>query len=271
MATAAARRHTDYYLGFIERQEGGESVAARAAIQRELPNVHAVWERAAQQQEYAVLERIVPTLHNFYNAQSWFQEGVDLFQFALAQMGTAVPAQTACDLWARKARLHIHIGQLQEAEAALAQATTCLGEVDDPERRSTVLNYLSMTNFYAGRYDEAIALLREALPLTLQADDMDGIAFTYNFLGSCLKAKGEYGQAQGSFEQALDAYQLLEDEIGAGIVLHNLGNLAQAMGAFAEALAYYRQCTALFRANEYTQGVATAAANGGRLALKMGE
>ncbi len=272
LATAVAQRHSAYYLTFIEQMESGESLPERAAIEKELPNVTAVWQRAVRSQAFADLDRIIPTLQNFYNIQSWFQEGIDLFQFALDQLGEAADAaqaQTVCDLWARKARLHIHIGQMRQAETALAQAAAALGRVDDPERRSLILSYLSMTNFYAGRYDEAIRLLHEALPLALQADDMDGIAFSYNFLGSCYKAKGDYAQANASFKQSLDAYRQLGDEVGAGIALHNLGNLAQAMGEFERSLAYYRQCNALFKATDYTQGVATASANAGRLALQM--
>ncbi|NKQ35308.1 MAG: tetratricopeptide repeat protein [Chloroflexi bacterium] len=276
---AAAQRHTVYYLDFIEQQESGESITERAAIRQELPNIQAAWERAARHQDYAALDRIIATLHNFFNVQSWFHEGIDFFQFALAQMGqTTEPAtlisaqaQTLCDLWAHKARMHIHIGQFQEAETALAQANVYLSNVDDPGRRSTILNYLSMTNFYAGRYEQAIALLKEALQLALQADDMDGVAFTYNFLGSSTKAQGKYTQAGDYFTQALDTYRQLGDEIGAGIALHNLGNLAQATGDYETSRNYYQQSAALFQANDYTQGAATASSNAGRLALQTGD
>jgi predicted ATPase/DNA-binding SARP family transcriptional activator len=275
----AAQRHTAYYLDFIEQQESGESITERAVIRQELPNVQAAWQWAARHQDYAALDRVIATLHNFFNIQSWFHEGIDFYQFALAQMGqttdpaalTSAQAQTLCDLWAHKARLHLHIGQLQTAETALAQAAACLGSVDDPGRRSTILNYLSMTNFYAGRYEQAVALLKEALQLALQADDMDGVAFAYNFLGSSTKAQGKYTQAGDYFTQALDTYRQLGDEIGAGIALHNLGNLAQATGDYETSRNYYQQSAALFQANDYTQGAATASSNAGRLALQTGK
>ncbi|HFQ94493.1 MAG TPA: tetratricopeptide repeat protein [Anaerolineae bacterium] len=275
---AIRQRHAAFYLDFIARQGSGESVAERAAIRAELPNVTLAWKWAARRRDYAALDQAIPTLHSFFSAQSWFHEGIDHFQFALAQMDEAANpaalsparAQTMCDLWAHKARLHLHIGQLRHAESSLAQAAACLGQVDDPGRRSTILSYLSMTHFYAGQYEQASALLEEALQLALQADDLNGVAFAYNFLGSSAKAQGQYKQAHNYFTQALAAYRQLEDEIGAGIALHNLGNLAQATGDYDSSLDYYQQCNALFQANDYTQGAATASANAGRLALQMG-
>ncbi|MCB9418990.1 MAG: tetratricopeptide repeat protein [Ardenticatenaceae bacterium] len=276
LATAVARRHTGYYLAFIEQQESGQSLTERAAIAKELPNVQAVWERTAQQQNYTALDRIIPTLHDFYSAQSWFQEGIDAFNFALAHKCEPTDAaqcdsqaQTMCDLLARKARMHIHIGQLQEADAALAEAMMYLKRVDEPDRRSMVLSYMSMTQFYAGHYDPAIELLEESLHLALQADNLGGISFAYNFLGSCYKAKGEYQQAHIHFEHALDAYRQADDEIGEGVLLHNLGNLAQAMRDYAAAQEYYRACTDVFKAIDYTQGIASTLSNAGRLALQM--
>lgn len=277
LATAVARRHTHYYLGCIEQQNNGESVTERAVIGQELPNIQAVWERVARQQDYVALGRVIPVLNGFYNAQSWFQEGIDTFKFALSQIGSLsniealspIQIQTRCDLWARKARMHIYIGQLQEAEADLAQAMMYVNHVDDPDLRSMVLSYLSMTQFYAGKYAQAIESLEEGLQLALQADSLEGMSFAYNFLGSCYKAQGEYQKSRLNFEYALDAYRQAEDEIGEGIALHNLGNLAQAMREYEAAQAYYQACTAVFKAIDYTQGTASTLSNAGRLALQM--
>jgi DNA-binding SARP family transcriptional activator/predicted ATPase len=269
--------HTAYYLDFIERQGNGESVAERTTIRAELPNIHAVWGQAVRHQDYTTLDRAIPTVHNFFSAQSWFQEGIDFFQLALSLLTkTLVPdtistaqAQTLCELLGRKARMHIHIGQFPEASAALAEAMPYLRHVDDADRRATIFSYLAMSHYYAGDYAQAINLAHESLRLSLQTDNLDGISFAYNFLGSCAKAHGEYEQASTYFEQAVKAYRHLEDGIGAGISLHNLGNLAQAMNDYEAAQAYYQGSTDLFKANDYKQGTSTALSNAGRLAFKQ--
>lgn len=271
------QRHTVYYLDFIARLDSGESVTERAAIRADFPNLHAVWERAARQQDYIALDRAIPTLHNFFSAQSWFQEGIEIFQLALSQLTqelepdavSTAQAQTICELLGRKARMHIHIGQLPEASAALADAMPYLQRVDDPDRRATIFSYIAMSQYYAGDYAQAADLTQESLRLSLQAENGDGIAFAYNFLGSCTKAQGAYEQALAYFEQAVAAYRQLDDDIGAGIALHNLGNLAQAMDDYEAAQAWYQACTELFKANEYKPGASTALSNAGRLAAKQ--
>ncbi|MCP4415194.1 MAG: hypothetical protein GY805_01135 [Chloroflexi bacterium] len=70
-------------------------------LKKELANVTAVWERIASHQDYAALDRVIPTLHNFYNAQSWFQESIVLFQFALTQIDKTAKAYTLSTAQAR--------------------------------------------------------------------------------------------------------------------------------------------------------------------------
>lgn len=270
------QRHTAFYLQFIEQQGRGESIAERAAIHAELPNIEAVWERAVRTQNYAALNRAAPTLHHFFSAQSWFQEGIDLFQLAVSQLNVpeeeiATHAQLLCELWGRKARMHTQIGQLKEAEAALTAVTPYLPHITDLDQRSALSIYGAYTQFYAGNYAGAINLTQESLQLAMLADNVDGIASAYNFMGSCAKAEGKYNEAQAHFKQAVAFYRQLNDDIGTGIVLHNLGNVAQAMGDFTVAQVYYDDCIVLFKASAFTHGAATALTNAGKSALQQGQ
>jgi tetratricopeptide (TPR) repeat protein len=270
---ATAVRHATFYLDLLAQQGDGESAEQRQTILAELPNVRAAWDWAARQQEEALLVRAAKPLHGFYSIQSWFQEGLEAFQFALTQL-TAHPAGRAlvlCDLLSRKARLHIHVGQLAAARQALNEAQTYLPQVTDSERHATILGYLAITYFYAGDFAQASQLASESLRLAELAGDLGGIGFAHNFIGSCYKASGDYMLAGDHFHQSVAAYRRLNDELGAAMTLNNLGNLAQAMGDFAGAQAYYLECSRMFKALDHQHGAATTLSNAGRLALKQGD
>jgi predicted ATPase/uncharacterized protein HemY len=272
---AAAQRHAAFYMDFLAAQGSGEEASQRAAIRADLANIRAAWQWIAEKRDLATLERVAATLHNFYSAQSWFQEGIGDFQFALDQL-TGRPAATPehalvlCDLLGRQARMYIHIGQVETARFLLAETLSHLHHVESATRRSSILGYLAITIYYAGDYGHAAELAEESLRLSEETGDQDGIAFALNFLGSCAKAQGEYAQAHRYFEQSVGVYHRLQDGIGAAMVLNNLGNLAQATHDYASAQRYYRECSDLFKAHDHVHGAATTLANAGRLALRQG-
>ena len=270
-----AGRHARYYLDLLAVQGSGDETDQRQTILTDLPNIRAAWDWAARQRDCAELIQAARPLHGFYSVQSWFQEGIEAFQFALDLLATLPPTKDSahgfCDLLSRKARLHIHIGQLAQARQALDTAMTYLPQVDDAERHSAILGYVAITRFYAGDFQQAAELAQESLRLAQTANDDDGTAFAYNFLGSCYKAMGDYEQAGIHFRQSSQVYQKLNDKLGEAMTLNNLGNLAQATGDFATAQAHYLTCSALFKTINHTHGAATTLANAGRLALKQGD
>ncbi|HNT74579.1 MAG TPA: BTAD domain-containing putative transcriptional regulator, partial [Anaerolineae bacterium] len=271
---AANQRHAAFYLEFLAGQGSGEEPAQRAAIRADLANIRAAWQWIIEKRDLTALERAAAALHNFYSAQSWFQEGIDVFQLALDQIA-AQPAATAeqasllCDLLGRQARMCSHIGQVETARAILEKARSYLPYVESAARRSAILGYLAITTYYAGDYGRAAGLAEESLRLSEEADDQDGIAFALNFLGSCAKAQGEYALARRYFEQAVGVSRQLQDGIGTAMALNNLGNLAQVTHDYDIARRYYRECSDLFKANDHLHGAATALANAGQLALKQ--
>lgn len=268
----AADAHAAYYLGYLAALGGGEAPEQRAAIRLELANLQAAWTRAAQVGMAEALERTAGALHGFYSAQSWFGEGIALFGAALAALPGDRPdlAGVRCELLARKARMHIHIGELPQAQADLQAALAALAAIPQGARRGCVLDSLAITHYYAGDYARAAALAEEALRLAEEAADGEGISFALNFLGSCAKAVGDYAAAGRYFEAAAESYLARGDELGAAMVFNNLGNLWQATGDWPAAQRYYERSSALFKAHDHQHGAATTLANAGRLAAKQG-
>lgn len=272
---SVAQAHASFYLDFLAAQGDGEEIAQRQAIQSEMPNIRAAWQWAVAQQDLPRLLHAATTLHNFYSVQSWFREGIAAFQSALDQLPAGVHnmpelAQTRCELLGRKARMHIHIGQLSQANQALDEAQTQLHAIDDPARLSTITGYMAITAFHAGEIARAIGLAERCLALDEERGDGDGAAFALSFLGSCYKTQGDYPKAADCLQRSLRLYVQMEDDLGRAMTLNNLGNLAQAQGEYAAAHDYYLTCSRLFEEQNHNHGAATTLANAGRLARKLG-
>ncbi len=272
--SAITDKHAAFYLDFVAGQDSGETPDQRAALRAELANIRCAWEWAARRRMVEPLERAAGTLHSFFSVQSWFREGIDLFAQTLVwleegQCG-ALCAGLRVELLGRKARMHIHIGELAQARADLQAALADLPQIEDPRRRGSVLDSLAISRYYAGDYAEAAALAEEGLRLAELGQDDEGIGFALNFLGSCAKAQGDYARSRAYFQRSAEHYLGRDDQVGAAMVLNNLGNLAQAAGDWPDAQRYYQQSYNLFRAHEHEHGVATTLANLGRLACKQG-
>lgn len=275
--TAIHQAHARFFLEYLAAQGSGEETAQRQAIRAELPNIRAAWQWAAVHDETALLKAAV-TLHNFYSAASWFYEGIAAFEYALEQLAraaaagaTAEQAQARADLLSRKARMHIHIGQLPAARQALDAAMDALQPVDDPLRLSTIMGYVAITTFYAGEFVRAAEWAQESLALAERSGDQDGMAFALNFLGSCYKSLGDYAAAADYFTRSVAVYEQMGDDLGKAMTINNLGNLAQAQGDYAAAQRYYLTCSRLFQAHDHLHGAATTLANAGQLAHKLGD
>jgi len=271
----AAQTHAAFYFDFLADQGSGEEIAQRQAIQTEMPNLRAAWQWAIAQQDLPRLLRAAATLHNFYSVQSWFREGIDAFQHALDHLpagpdNTPEQAQVRCELLGRKARMHIHIGQLAQARQALDEAQTQMHAIDDPARLSTITGYMAITAFHAGEIVRAIGLAEGCLALDEGRGDRDGAAFALSFLGSCYKTQGDYVRAADCFQRSVGLYAEIGDDLGRAMTLNNLGNLAQAQGEYEAAHDYYLTCSRLFEEQNHHHGTATTLANAGRLARKLG-
>jgi DNA-binding SARP family transcriptional activator/predicted ATPase/Flp pilus assembly protein TadD len=277
-----ADRHADFYLNLLV--EPGDqpperittSPARRAAIQAELPNIRAAWSHAVTRQDYAMLDPALVVLHDFYSVQSWFQEGIEVFDNTLARLGDRpatgpLQAQVLCELYSRQARMHIQVGQLVPARRLLEQARPYLPQVTNLNRRATILLYMAINHYYAGDFRQAAALAEESLHLVEAGGQRMEMAAAYNFLGSCAKALGEYDQARHYFQQAVDIYHQEEEIMGKAMAMNNLGNLAQVTGDYEAARAYYEECGQIFKAHNHLHGAATTLFNAGRLAAKQGD
>ena len=264
------RRYFLELLGQVEPHLGDQ----HAIILADIGNIRKAWLGAARTHDFAALEQAASPLHSFFSLQSWFVQGVETFETALEQLPDVEQissqfASAILEIVGRKARMHLHLGQVDDAKAELSQVDGLLAAVDSADRRAAIRGYQAILNFYAGDYSEAARLGQIGLDLSVESGVPDAKAFAHNFLGSVYKAQGEYAQAANHFREAVDLYKNHDDPVGAAMALNNLGNLTLLEDKLDRAQAYYEESSHLFKLENHVHGAATTLANAGKLALKV--
>lgn len=191
--------------------------------------------------------------------------------------GQATPLQA--QIGYTQARVHLQLGDLQKAEAALHQAQACWQALDD--RASLARSYLGMTQILAlqGRFDEAETAIHQAIdhlpPRT------PPLAWAYSNLANLLDRRGDYETALHTYDHAralLVALQveappearadfdgeIAEVDLNRANVLMALDRPQEAEEGYRRALAHFQQ-----HAEPLTQG--RIESNLGSLYLRTGQ
>lgn len=212
-------RHSAYYLRFLSPRAslliGRARRVALEEIAQEIENVRAAWQWAAQQGDLIALHEAVEPLYHFYQIQSRYQEGKDLFVQA----------------WECLRPLS---GRDEHSGAALT-----------PVR---ILARCGAFCYFLCEYDLAGRYLEECLALAQRAGDQAEVAFVLNFLGKLTVWQGEQAAAQRYLRESLAISQAIGDKSGAASALEKLANLTHAtFGEYAESKRLAAQSLALSR------------------------
>jgi len=92
-------------------------------------------------------------------------------------------------------KLHLHLGNFQEALPYLKQSLTIMQQIGDKAgeaRRSTIFRRSSMPQ---GDYETALSYLKQSLAIRQQIGDKAGEGTTLNNISQIFKAQGDYETA----------------------------------------------------------------------------
>lgn len=240
---ATRTRHSDYYLRFLSAQSsllvGRARQDALAEIAQEIENVRVAWQWAAQQENLDALHEAVEPLYHFYQIQSRYQEGRDLF------------VQT----WEQLRPLS---GRNERSAAA-----------------STPIRILARCGAFCHflcEYDVAERYLEECLALVQRVGDQAELAFVFNFLGQLAVWKGDQALAQRYLLDSLSISQANGDQSGAASALEKLANLTHAtFGEYARSKLLATQSLALSRELGHPDRIAYALDTLGFVTFCLGE
>ncbi|MBN1311519.1 MAG: tetratricopeptide repeat protein [Anaerolineae bacterium] len=240
--------HIAYYAGFLQQQEElasrGERQKAIDAIAGELGNIRVAWQKAIAHRDVKALGDALSTLHRFYEARSWFQEGNDLFTLAIEGLQpAATPAEEFVwgRLLAHKAGFQLRLGNVSGAQGLAQQGAEVLRRHKAEEPLAFVLNTLGITQLSAGDFAVAKETLQEGLAIYRALGSRREIVAPLANLGiACVRA-GDYEAARDVLEEGLAI--CCEEDIRQGLAqfLTNLGALHCTMGDLAAARHHYEQ------------------------------
>lgn len=240
---ATCTRHSDYYLRFLSAQSsllvGRARQIALAEIAQEIENVRVAHCQATQQENLDALHEAVEPLYHFYQIQSRYQEGKDLF------------VQT----W--------------------EQLRPLSGRNERSAATSTLIRILARCGAFCHflcEYDVAERYLEECLALIQRMGDQAELAFVFNFLGQLAVWKGDQALAQRYLLDSLSISQANGDQSGAASALEKLANLTHAtFGEYARSKLLATQSLALSRELDHPDRIAYALDTLGFVTFCLGE
>lgn len=103
--SAVQKRHSAYYLNFLQEQEiplkGRTQGTALTIIEGEIENIRIAWRWALTHENIETLADAADALYVFYYVHAWFKEGKRTFEQAAVALAMSKPAGQRGILWAK--------------------------------------------------------------------------------------------------------------------------------------------------------------------------
>jgi len=250
-------RHSDYYLTLLQQQAphllGAEQQQAVQVIGGELDNIRAALMWAIQAGNSARLVQVLDPFYSFYQIQSRYLEGRELFVAALAQWRLAAQTmdETAqvvqIQLLARCGALSYLLGEYGvagdylQAARGLAEARALAHEL------ALIFNFLGRLAVWQGEKTQAADYLTQSLHLSQTLGARDRTASALEKLANLVHATfGEYRESKALVLQSLRLSRELGRPDRIAYALDALGFVTFCLGEYTEAEAYYGESLRIF-------------------------
>lgn len=240
------------------RLHGPEQKAAIETIRADLDNILAAWQWAVRRQATGTLQQMLPPLHRFYTWHGRYQEGIDLYQFAINQLQqNEETAVVFANLHLRRAIFLSNLAQHQAADDDLEAGWALVKQWQlEPE---AALAYLcgGLLAYNTSRFADAATALADSLAAYQALPDTIGEATAYYQLGSVHLRLNQYEKAQQFFEESLLIQGHVGNRLGQAQALTGLASVFHSwMGDYEQAEIFYQQSLAIRRELGDVQGTA---------------
>ena len=242
-------RHAAYFAKLLNDRSGGVAGPRQgevlATVEEELGNVRAAWDWAVTAGREDVIERLLATLEQFYDARSRFHEARDLFERAVAAFEGGPPSPARILVHSRlRAELGWFLYRLSDYRSAgdlLHESIETFRRLGDRAELANALHDLARVALTLGDYPEAEGLLEECLAMQSELADIRTVAGVLNSLGMVAYEKGEYQEAGRRFREGIALQQEVGDRRAVATSLLDLGNTAYRLGNYLEAFEYLQE------------------------------
>jgi len=245
-------QHARYFAAFLKQRgeylQGGKQKQALAEIALEIENARQAWQLAVARGRVHEVEQSLESVYYFYNIQSRFQEGVELFAQAIGRWGEdARQERIFGKVTSRQGALYRHLGRYRQARTFLEQSLEISERLGLETEQVFCLVNLADVARRQGKYKETEQLARKSLALSRQIGDGWGATSSLWLLGLVRYRTGDVTQAQTLLEESLAVGRESGNQRLVISPLNTLGDLACHQGDYARAQVLFEECLALSR------------------------
>ncbi len=251
-------RHCAYFCEFMRQPErnfiGAANKKTLEAIDPEIDNVRAAWNWAVERQRVGDLFKAMRGLYWFSWLRSWYQEGEQAFERAVAALraadlsderqvalGLALAMQGAMDIWQ---------GRALQARERLEESVTILRPLKAGPELAWAVGVLGWAAHAQQDWKAAKPLILEGAALHEEAGQYEYQGFMFGLLGGLAYNTGKFEESEHWHRQALLLGRRIGDQRTIAHALGALGGVAQTQGKYVRARQLCEESLAVSRAHE---------------------
>lgn len=273
----ARERHARYFCALLRQNQqallGQARGEALSALERELENLRAAWDWAAQEGWAPELRLASPLLRHVYDKLARYREGIRLFDRALKALPSRSKAQRAARgrILLDQAHFYHYLGAHRDAMGRAQEAVDLLERYGEAAEVRDGLNLFGGTLWREGRYAESKSAYERSLRLSRSLRDARGIVNGLSYLAVVEQALGNFANAERCCRQALGLCRRTGNTAQIVIALKNYGTLLRVMGRPRQAKVVLQQDLERVREANYPRVSSDILANLALACLDLGE
>jgi predicted ATPase/DNA-binding SARP family transcriptional activator/Tfp pilus assembly protein PilF len=245
-------QHARYFAAFLERQSERLRLATGQddfhELALEIENARRAWQLAVAHDCAPLIEQSLESLYLFYDGKCRFQEGVELFSWAIDRWADDIgQSHVLGKLLSRQGALYLQLCQYRQARAALERSLEIFKVLDLTAEQIFCLINLAGVARRLGDYEETGRLSARSLALSRQMGDPWGITHSLLQLGLARYREGDVDGAEALLEESLVTGQGSDNARLAISPLNVLADIACHRGDYARARALFERCLTLSR------------------------
>jgi len=266
-------RHGTYFLARLHDldslRRAGRTREFLKAIDKDYPNLRVMWNWAEAHQRVDELERMVGAVEHYFVQRTRYDEGVSLFDDAIASLDIANAEHHVAigRLLVGRGWLRIRTGERTLAFADTERAEVLLMPFGTTPALCECINLRGVIHGIAGAYHDAKASFERGLALAEDLDEESLASFCLNNLAITEKNLGDFDAAERHYLRALALGRRQGENVAVVRYLNNLGLLLRARGDLVGAAAHLEEGLALARRLELRQPAGHLYSSLGKLAL----
>ncbi len=274
----ARNQHLKFFLTLVEeanqKECGAEQILWLDRLEEDHDNIRAALEWSLRSDDALYVQdalRLAGELHFFWKRRSYWAEGREWLQRALAQSYDLPATRERVISLNAAALLAVEQADTQSANEYAQDNLRLSNQIGDLCNIANAFNTLGMVRWKQKKYAEAVSFCAQGLLLFRELRNQSGMADALHSLGHIAINQGELENAQSYLAESLSIAQELKCKIGYVEALGDMGLVAYLRRDYATAQSYLQDSLNRFQEANLLPGVVSALNRLGDLARYQGD